>query len=353
MNTSIEREPQTPSLLIIDDQPENIRLLVRILSQAGYLNLTTGTDPSRVSELHALCKPDIVLLDLHMPTCDGFAVLEKLAPFIYGVERLPVVMITGDDSSEVKRRALSLGAKDFVSKPFDQAEVVLRIRNLLETQFLHQKLRRQNSELEKKVAARTRELEESQMEMLERLAAAVEFRDDDTGDHTKRVGLVSGRLAEAIGLGANAAELVRRAAPLHDIGKVGIPDGILLKPGPLTQQERTIMQTHTTIGSRMLSKGRSELVRLCQRIARSHHERWDGSGYPDGLAQQAIPLEARIVAVADFLDALTHERPYRGARPVAETLDSIIAASGTHFDPVVVEALTRIELQSGADSLVA
>jgi putative two-component system response regulator len=353
MSTSIEREPQKPSLLIIDDQPENIRLLVRILNQAGYMDITTATDPSRASELHALCKPDIVLLDLHMPAYDGFAVLEKLAPFTHGVERLPVVMITGDDSTEVKRRALSLGAKDFISKPFDQAEVVLRIQNLLETRFLHQKLRRQNSDLEKKVAARTRELEESQMEMLERLAAAVEFRDDDTGDHTKRVGLVSGRLAEAIGLGAAAAELVRRAAPLHDIGKVGIPDGILLKPGPLTPQERTIMQTHTTIGSRMLSKGRSELVRLCQRIARSHHERWDGSGYPDGLAQQAIPLEARIVAVADFLDALTHERPYRGARTVTETLDAIIGASGSHFDPVVVEALTRIELQSGADWLVA
>lgn len=347
MATSIEGVAQNPSLLVIDDQPENIRLLVRILSQAGYLNITTATDPSRVSELHALCKPDIVLLDLHMPAYDGFAVLEKLAPFTHGVERLPVVMITGDDSSEVKRRALSLGAKDFISKPFDQAEVVLRIQNLLETRFLHQELRRQNSDLEKKVTERTRELEESQMEMLERLAAAVEFRDDDTGDHTKRVGLVSGRLAEAIGLGTAAAELVRRAAPLHDIGKVGIPDGILLKPGPLTPEERTIMQTHTTIGSRMLSKGRSELVRLCQRIARSHHERWDGAGYPDGLSQQAIPLEARIVAVADFLDALTHDRPYRGARTVAETLDAIVAASGAHFDPVVVEALTRIDVQPG------
>ena len=346
MSTSIDGVARQPSLLIIDDQAENIRLLVRILNHAGYLNITTATDPSRVPELHALCKPDIVLLDLHMPAYDGFAVLEKLAPFTHGVERLPVVMITGDDSSEVKRRALTLGAKDFISKPFDQAEVVLRIQNLLETRFLHQELRRQNTDLEKKVTERTRELEESQMEMLERLAAAVEFRDDDTGDHTKRVGLVSGRLAEAIGLGAGASDLVKRAAPLHDIGKVGIPDSILLKPGPLTPEERAIMQTHTTIGSRMLSKGRSGLVRLCQRIARSHHERWDGTGYPDGLAEQSIPLEARIVAVADFLDALTHERPYRAARGVKETLDTIADASGTHFDPVVVEALTRIEVQT-------
>jgi putative two-component system response regulator len=351
MNTSSEREPRQASLLIIDDQPENIRLLVRILNQAGYMDITTTTDSSRVSELQALSKPDIVLLDLHMPNQDGFAVLEKLAPLTFGSDRLPVVMITGDDSSETKRRALTLGAKDFVSKPFDQAEVVLRIQNLLETRFLHQQLRKQNNELEQKVAARTKELQESQMEMLERLATAVEFRDDDTGDHTKRVGLLSGRLAEAIGVGTAAAELVRRAAPLHDIGKVGISDAILLKPGPLTPEERAIMQTHTTIGSKMLSKGRSELVRLCQRIARSHHERWDGSGYPDGLVEQDIPLEARIVAVADFFDALTHERPYREAWTAAETLDAISAASGSHFDPVVVDALTRIDRNATPDSL--
>jgi putative nucleotidyltransferase with HDIG domain len=350
MSTSIEREQQQPSLLIIDDQPENIRLLVRILNQAGYLNITTTTDSSRVSELQALSKPDIVLLDLHMPNQDGFAVLQKLAPLTFGTDRLPVVMITADDSSETKRMALTLGAKDFVSKPFDQAEVVLRIQNLLETRFLHQELRKQNNELEQKVAARTKELEESQMEMLERLATAVEFRDDDTGDHTKRVGLLSGRLAEAVGLGTAAADLVRRAAPLHDIGKVGISDAILLKPGPLTPEERAIMQTHTTIGSKMLSKGRSELVRLCQRIARSHHERWDGSGYPDGLVEQGIPLEARIVAVADFFDALTHERPYRDAWTLSKTLDTINDASGSHFDPVVVEALGRIDRQFPSES---
>jgi putative two-component system response regulator len=346
----VESATQNPSVLIVDDQPENIRLLVRILNQAGYLDITTTTDSSRVSELHALSRPDIVLLDLQMPNQDGFAVLEKLAPFTFGIDRLPVIMITADDSSEVKRKALSLGAKDFVSKPFDQAEIVLRIRNLLETRFLHQQLRTQNNDLEKKVAARTRELEQSQMEMLERLATAVEFRDDDTGDHTKRVGLISGRLAEAIGLGTAAAELVRRAAPLHDIGKVGISDAILLKPGPFTPEERAIMQTHTVIGSKMLSKGRSELVRLCQRIARSHHERWDGSGYPDGLSEQGIPLEARLVAVADFFDALTHERPYRDAQSESETLDAISDGSGAHFDPVVVEALTRIDRHTAIES---
>ena len=284
MSTSIEIEALKPSLLIVDDQPENIRLLVRILSQAGYVNLTTTTDPSRVSELHSLSNPDIVLLDLHMPKHDGFAVLEKLAPFTRGIERLPVVMITGDDSTAVKRKALSLGAKDFISKPFDPAEVVLRIRNLLETRFLHQELLRHNNELEEKVVARTREPRGITAGDARRLAAAVEFRDDATGAHYERVGLASALLAEAMGLGSTPCELIRRAAPLHDIGKVGIADAILLKPGPLTAEERAVMQTHTTIGSEMLANGHSELVRLCQRIARSHRRRWDGAGYPDGLA---------------------------------------------------------------------
>lgn len=347
-----EDAPQ-PKLMIVDDQSDNVRLLVRILNRAGYTNVTTATDSRTVPELYSTCKPDLLLLDLHMPAQDGFEVLQKLAPFTSGAERLPVVMITGDDSSEVKRKALSLGAKDFISKPFDPAEVLLRIGNLLETRFLHQKLRRHNSELEKTVAARTRQVEESQVEMLERLAAAVEFRDDDTGDHTKRVGLMSARLAQVIGLAPAMVELIKRAAPLHDIGKVGISDAILLKPGPLTPEERTIIQTHTTIGSKMLEKGGSELVRLCQRIARSHHERWDGSGYPDGLAGQGIPLEARIVAVADFLDAVTHARPYRSAWALNDALSTINSASGSHFDPVVVKALAALDWRQPGASRVA
>lgn len=346
MGRSQMAEAKSASLLVIDDKPENIRLLVRILKRAGYLNITTATDPLRLPELHSLCKPDIVLLDLHMPARDGFELLQDLSAFTNGVDRLPIVMITGDDSSEVKRRALQLGAKDFISKPFDPAEVILRITNLLETRFLYQTLRRQNDELEKKVAARTQQLEESQLEMLERLAAAVEFRDDDTGDHTKRVGVISGLLAEAIGLGMAAVELIKRAAPLHDIGKVGIPDSILLKPGVLTPEERTIMETHAAIGSQMLANGRSDLVRLSQRIARHHHERWDGLGYPDRLVGKSTPLEARIVGVADFLDAVTHDRPYRTAWTLDDALAIIAAARGSHFDPVVVEALMGIDRSS-------
>jgi len=279
-------------------------------------------------------------------------VLEQITAHNRSDDRVPVIMITADASAETKRRALELGANDFVGKPFDSGEILLRIRNHLETRFLHQKLREQNSQLERKVIERTKEVEDSQVEVLERLAAAVEFRDDDTGNHTRRVAEVSGMLAGAVGLDATTVELIRRAAPLHDIGKVGIPDAILLKAGPLTGEEFEIMKTHTVIGSRMLSKGRSELVRFSQRIARSHHEWWDGSGYPDRVSGQSIPLEARIVAVADFLDALTHERPYRPAWGIEETLAEIRRRSGSHFDPSVTRALDEIDWQS-ATVLVA
>lgn len=349
------RAPKTDRparLLIIDDQEQNIRLLERILEKAGYQDIASTTDSTQGVALQARVKPDLILLDVHMKEKDGFQVLEDLVAHSPTGEHIPVIMITADDSAETKRRALALGAKDFVGKPFDSAEVLLRIRNQLETRFLHHKLRDQNAMLEAMVTERTKELEQSQLEVLERLAAAVEFRDDDTGNHTRRVAEVSALLGEAIGLDATTVELIRRAAPLHDIGKVGIPDSILLKAGPLTAHEFETMKTHTVIGSRMLAKGRSELVRFSQRIARSHHEWWDGSGYPDRVSGQSIALEARIVAVADFLDALTHERPYRPAWGIDETLAEIKRRSGSHFDPTVIKALGEIDWQ-GATVLVA
>lgn len=338
------RDTKSGRILLVDDQEQNIRLLARILAKAGYEHVASTTNSDEALALYTQFKPDLVLLDLHMRGKDGFEVLQEIM-VQSGDDYLPILMITADDSAEVKRRALALGAKDFVGKPFDSAEVLLRINNLLETHFLYRRLRGQNTELEKKVAERTRELEQSQLEVLERLAAAVEFRDDDTGNHTRRVAHVSALLAETIGLDATSIELIRRGAPLHDIGKVGIPDSILLKAGPLTAEEFETMKAHTVIGSRMLSKGRSELVRYSQRIARSHHEWWDGSGYPDRVSGQSIPLEARIVAVADFLDALTHERPYRPARGIDETLDEIKRRAGTHFDPTIAKALLSIDWQ--------
>jgi putative two-component system response regulator len=340
-------EHRPAKILVIDDQEQNIKLLTRILEKDGYEHVRSTTNAAEALSIYAEFKPDLVCLDLHMREKDGFQVLQEIVSH-NGNSLVPVLMITADDSADVKRRALALGAKDFVGKPFDSGEVLLRIRNLLETQFLYQRLRDQNAELERKVVERTRELEQSQLEVLERLAVAVEFRDDDTGNHTKRVGEVSAMLAQTIKLENATTELIRRAAPLHDIGKVGIPDSILLKAGPLTGEEFELMKMHTVIGSRMLSKGRSELVRFSQRIARSHHEWWDGSGYPDRVSGQSIPLEARIVAVADFLDALTHERPYRAAWGIDETLAEIRRRSGTHFDPAIVKALNEIDWRTNS-----
>ena len=346
--TRASQEVRPARLLIVDDQEQNIRMLERILTKAGYEHVTSTTNSTEVLALKSRFKPDLILLDLHMREMDGFQVLEQIMARNGPHEHVPVIMITADDSADTKRRALAIGAKDFVAKPFDSSEVLLRIRNHLETRFLHEKLRGQNVELEAKVAERTRELEESQVEVLERLAAAVEFRDDDTGNHTRRVAEVSAMLGQRIGLESTTIELIRRAAPLHDIGKVGIPDSILLKAGPLTAEEFEIMKTHTVIGSRMLSKGRSELVRFSQRVARSHHEWWDGSGYPDRVSGQSIPLEARIVALADFLDALTHERPYRAAWGIDETLAEIKRRAGTHFDPSIARALAEIDWRSSS-----
>src|SRR3954463_5930166 len=319
----LTRAPQAERparILIVDDQEANTRLLGRILEKAGYEEVASTNDSTQAVAIQARFRPDLILLDVHMKEMDGFKVLEDIIAHSARGEHIPVIMITADDSAETKRRALALGAKDFVGKPFDSAEVLLRIRNHLETRFLHHRLRDQNVQLEIMVTERTQELEQSQLEVLERLAAAVEFRDDDTGEHIKRVATVSSMLAEAIGLPANTVHLIGRGAPLHDIGKVGIPDNILLKAGPLTSEEFEIMKAHTVIGARMLANGRSELVRISQRIALSHHEWWDGSGYPHRTSGQRIPLEARIVAVADFPDALTHDRPTPPPRPARKHL---------------------------------
>jgi putative two-component system response regulator len=210
---------------------------------------------------------------------------------------------------------------------------------MLETRFLYRALEKQNGALEVRVRERTRELDDSQLEIVQRLARAGEIRDDATGRHTQRVGDLSALLAEALGAGTRFVDLIRRAAPLHDVGKIGIPDNILLKAGKLTEQEIAIVQSHTSIGARILSGGHSELVKMAERIALSHHERWSGRGYPHRLAGEDIPFEARIVGLADFIDALTHSRPYRAAWPLDSVLSEVRRESGKHFDPVIVGAL--------------
>lgn len=333
-------------ILLVDDEEPNIRMLRQLLERSGYAQLTSTTDPHQALPLYHEFRPDLILLDLHMPGLDGFGVLEQLAPVIPEDSYLPILMLTGDSSRASKERALALGAKDFVTKPFELNEVLLRIHNLLEPRFMHLELRDQNQYLEQRVLARTRALAEARIEVLERLALAAEFRDDATGQHTRRVARVSAVLAKAAGMGDALVELIERAAPLHDVGKIGIPDQLLLKPSQLTREEFEVVKTHTTIGAHILSGGRSPVVQLAEQIALSHHEKWDGGGYPSGLVREAIPIPARIVAVADFFDALTHPRPYRGAWSVDAALAEIRAQRGRHFDPGLADVFGGLQTHS-------
>jgi putative two-component system response regulator len=329
-------------ILIVDDQEANVLYLETILRKSGYTAFHSTQDSRQVQPMFEENRPDLILLDLMMPHLDGFAVMEQLKPLIAQDSYLPILVLTADISPETRRRALSSGASDFLVKPFDPTEVSLRIHNLLSAWFLHVLPQRQNAVLEAKVRERTQELEASQLEVLERLAQAAEFRDDDTGQHTRRVAEMAARLAAELGLPAEQVEMIRQAAPLHDVGKIGISDTILLKPGKLTNEEFDVIKGHAAIGARLLANGHSDFVKLAEIIALSHHERWDGRGYPHKLKEEEIPLEGRIVAIADVFDALTNERPYKKAWPVGEACAEIERQSGKQFDPRVVEAFLRV-----------
>lgn len=330
------------SLLIVDDQEYNISLLERMLRRAGFTNIYTTMDPYQIMPMLSEVSPDIILLDLHMPGMDGLEALEHIHMHIGTEQYLPVLMLTADITSEAKQQALRAGVNDFLTKPFDRTEVILRINNLLQTRQLHQQLQHYNNTLEEKIRERTEKLKQAQDEMLELLGRASEYRDDMTGLHTKRVGWLSGVIAKQLGFSDTEVEMLQMAATLHDIGKIGIPDEILLKPGRFLPEEFERMKSHTTIGASILEGSSFAVLKLAGVIAVAHHEKWDGTGYPHGLIGEAIPIEARIVALADFYDALTHERPYKNAWTPEETLEEIKRQRGIHFDPQVVDAFIAI-----------
>ncbi len=319
-------------ILIVDDEKANIRFLEMILEEAGYAHVHSTTDSRQVRALFLDVPFDLVLLDLAMPHFDGFAVMQQLREAAPD-HTVPILVLTADATTTTKHSALLEGASDFLSKPLDEVEVLLRIRNLLQTRF-HSVL------LEQKVEERTQALNTAQLETLQRLALAGEYRDDDTGLHTRRVGETASRLATV--LVPDQAKLIHRASPLHDVGKIGVSDTILLKSGKLTDEEFDIMRQHTTTGAKILSGSTSPWLQLAAEIALTHHERWDGRGYPQGLAGEDIPLSGRIVAVADVFDALTHERPYKKAWPIERAKTEIASQSGKQFDERVVEAFLEL-----------
>jgi putative two-component system response regulator len=308
-----------------------------MLGREGYTDVAAFADPVEALQDCLRKSPDLVLLDLRMPRIDGFEVLARLQPADED-DWLPVIVLTAERGGEAKRRALSAGARDYITKPFDREEAMLRIRNVLHTHMLHQRLAVANDALEEVVEGRTVELGVARLEILERLAAAGEFRDDATGEHAVRVGIRSAQLARTMGRPEREIQLIRNAATLHDIGKLGVADRVLLKGGKLNEAESAEMKKHAAIGAELLSGSDSPLLQMAEEIALSHHERWDGTGYPSGLAGEAIPLTGRIVAVADVFDALTQDRPYHDAWALDTAIKKIESERGRHFDPRVVDA---------------
>jgi putative two-component system response regulator len=323
-------------ILIVDDEPVNVKVIERTLQSEGYTNIIGMIDPARALGLMKSEPVDLVVLDLNMPVMDGFTVLKRLGEL--GIESAPpVLMLTAQTDRDSRIKALELGARDFVSKPFDRVELVARVRNLLEMRQLYVQVRSQNDLLESRVRERTLELSNTRLEIVRRLGRAAEYRDNETGLHIIRMSKTSALIGAAAGMNPHDAEMLLHASPMHDIGKIGIPDSILLKRGKLDAQEWAIMKTHTTIGAEILSGDDSELLRMARDVAICHHEKWDGSGYPNGLAREDIPLVGRIVAIADVFDAVTSVRPYKRAWPLQEALDHIRRLSGMHFDPALVD----------------
>lgn len=343
---SVDRERLNDArILIVDDEEAQLELLSRALEPAGYERVVTTADPTRVLELCRDGPVDLVLLDVRMPQMDGIEVLRQLRSELAEFENLPVLALTSDESRETKRRVFEEGASDFLAKPVSPAELRLRVDNHLERRFLHRDVQRQNERLEARVEERTAELRAAQLEILDKLGISAEYRDDQTGEHTRRVGRLAARVGDRLGLSDEKVHYLRRAAPLHDLGKIGIPDDVLLKEGALTEEEMAIMRRHTVIGEDILSGSQFPILQIGQTIARSHHERWDGGGYPDGLSRREIPLSARIVHAVDVFDSLTHERPYKDAWPVERAVEYLRRGRGTEFDPEVTRALLSFDLE--------
>ncbi|HEU5210031.1 MAG TPA: HD domain-containing phosphohydrolase [Longimicrobiales bacterium] len=322
-------------VLIVDDEEAVIRLTERVLSRQGIANIRTTTDPRRVLPLFREVEPDLVLLDLHMPGLDGFAVLRQLTARVPEGEYLPILVVSGDLTAEAKQKALSFGASDFVHKPFDVAELQLRVRNLL-------RIREMTGRLEQRVRDTATEATVAELEHVSRLALVAELSDYGDGAHVQRVGRTSALVGERLGMEPDEVHRLRYAAPLHDIGKIALPDSILLKPDALSLDEWDVLKTHTTIGAQMFTGSRSLILQMAEEIALYHHENWDGTGYTPGLGGADIPLVGRIVAVADVFDALTHERPYKAAWSVEDTVEWMESMRGRKFDPGVLDALFAV-----------
>ncbi len=318
-----------PRILVVDDEASICRLLAEIVTRAGYV-CQTACDGSEAMDLLATDRFDVVITDIRMPRLGGLDLLR----FICENGDCDVIVMTAFAEDYEYEQIIATGAAEFILKPCRPAEFTTRLRKVLRARSL----RLERDRAEQRLMHSHAELRDAYLDTINRLSIATEYKDLDTGAHIERMGRMSALLAGALGLNANAVENIRYGAPMHDVGKIGIPDTILLKRGALTAQEFEIMKTHTTIGARILANPKSSILSCAREIALSHHEHWDGGGYPLGLARQDIPIAGRIVRLADVFDALVSVRPYKRPYPFQVAVDLIRRGSGTQFDPAVVEA---------------
>ena len=330
-------------LLLVHGPGEGLELIADHLAQAGYGDVVSTSDPQRTLELCVTERPDLVLLDFDAPGASHSA-LDSIRHLTVGGDSLPVLALSSNATPELRQWALSNGVRDFVAKPADETELLSRVRNALHVRHLQAQLRDRNAILREAVRERTGEVDTAR-ESLSILAAIADFHDDDTDQHAKRVGVGAALIAQALDLDEQFVATIREAAPLHDIGKVGISRRILLKPDKLTPAEWMHMMRHVEIGARILAPAKSPVLRMASEIAGTHHERWDGNGYVAGLVGAEIPLAGRITTLADVWDTLTHERPYKPAWDEDRALAEINAQAGAHFDPRIVEAFHTIDLR--------
>ncbi len=335
--------PKKSTILVVDDEPLNLQLMGAMLIPQGYKVLFASNGPDAL-EIANSNPPDVILLDVMMPGMDGYSVAQRLKDKEH-THHIPVVMVTALNAVEDRVQALNVGADDFLAKPVDKAELTARVRSLVKVKAYHDHTKNYQQALEDAVNKSTQELrialsrlEIASMDTVFRLATAAEYKDEETGGHIKRISHYSTAVARKIGLNQKTCQLLLFAAPMHDVGKIGIPDRILLKPGKLNNQEWAVMRQHTTIGGKILQGANNSFLRLGHIIALTHHEKWDGSGYPQGLSGDRIPLVGQIVAIADVFDALTSHRPYKEPFSLEKSLEIIRARSGSHFAPQVVEA---------------
>jgi two-component system response regulator RpfG len=333
--TSVARGP---SVVIVDDQSTGRRILERVICSIDpELQVETYSDPFKALSRIRSCAPDLIVTDYKMPAMDGIALIRHVRS-LPACADIPIIVVTVVEDVRIRYAALDAGATDFLSRPIDQYECRARCRNLLTLRRQQQIIRNRARWLEDQVALATREVQARERETLLRLAKAGEYRDQETGNHVLRMARYARLIAEGLSLPRGECEDIELAAPMHDIGKIGIPDSILLKEAPLNEKEFSVMKTHARIGYEILKDSHSRRIILGATIALRHHERYDGLGYPDGLAGEAIPLPARIVAVCDVYDALTSTRPYKGPWPAAEAIRYIRERAGTQFDPACVES---------------